>query len=131
MDRVLTIEAPERGGVIDLLDVHSSVKVTIDGGRLLIEVRTSTGPNDYAPASHDFVVDLPEQDPEEEDDSGDEDTELVVTPEQGEPVTAPASYFLDNWYGHSTAERVIQECAEYGTPGSWETPQGVMMVRRV
>ncbi len=55
---------------------------------------------------------------------------LVVTPEDGEPVEAPASYFLDNWYGHSTAERVIQECMEYGTPGTWDTPQGVMMVRR-
>ena len=58
------------------------------------------------------------------------DRDLVVCPEYGEPATAPASHFLDNWYGHSTAERVIQECAEYSTPGTWDTPRGVMMVRR-
>ena len=55
---------------------------------------------------------------------------LRLSPEFGEPCDGPADYILHNWRQVPAAARAIMGACE-GRPGSFITPQGLMVVRRV
>lgn len=55
---------------------------------------------------------------------------LRLTEEHGPSREAPASYWLGRWRNHTAAEAAIEAAIDRKW-GEFETPQGLMLVRRV